>query len=119
MHNRIKEIDAEITKLNAEKLRLKKEANLKYQDNDIEKFSTSYLGGQLLKKYSLDTEGVWEIKGEDPNCDLGGPHKNPSLGFFEGKLEDVIKTAVNMKGWYTWGSGGFITKIEDKIITKV
>ena len=29
----------------------------------------SYYGRRLLEKYSLDTYGVWDIFGEDPNCD--------------------------------------------------
>jgi hypothetical protein len=119
MHNRIKEIDAEIAKLQAEKERLKAEANRKYQDEDIENFSKTYSGKQLLDKYPLNTEGLWKIEGEDPNCDLGGSHHNPHLGYLEGKLEDVIKAAVKMKGWFTWGGGGYITKVEGKLVTKV
>jgi hypothetical protein len=29
---------------------------------------------RLLEKHSVEEKGIWQIYGEDPNCDLGGPH---------------------------------------------
>lgn len=73
----------------------------------------SYEGIALLKKYSLQETGVWEILGEDPNCDFGGYHLKPRIGFAEGKLEDVIQFAITCcPNFYTWGSGGTIKKME-------
>lgn len=71
----------------------------------------SWSGRELLKKHSLDETGFWKIKGEDPNCDLGGHHYQPELGIVEGRLEDVIRYAVELKSFWTWGAGGDIIKI--------
>ena len=72
---------------------------------------TSYSGQCLREKHSLDEEGTWRIRGEDPNCDMGGHHYQPELGTVEGKLRDVVEHAVNIAGFYTWGGGGDITKV--------
>lgn len=120
MDSRIQKIDEEIKRLQLQKKLIEKdnlaEINL---PSEILEFKSKYHGKELLEQYPLDTYGLWEIRGEDPNCDLGGSHSNPHLGYLEGKLEDVIKTAIKMKGWYQWGGGGYITKVEGKLITKV
>ena len=78
----------------------------------------------LLKKYRLEEAGIWQIFGEDPNCDFGGCHSHPSLGFVEGTLEDVIEYAVDLPGFWQWGAGGDIekldkvTKIDNKIVQR-
>lgn len=52
---------------------------------------------------------VYAVYGEDPNCDMGGSHSNPFLGTVEGTFNDVLEHAANhMKGFYTWGGGGYI-----------
>jgi hypothetical protein len=76
--------------------------------------NTSYSGKKLLAKHSLKEVGIWRIRGEDPNCDMGGAHYMTELGTVEGKLEDVIRYAVKIPNFYTWGSGGDILKIEIK-----
>jgi hypothetical protein len=73
---------------------------------------SSYGGKKLLEKHSLNEVGIWQIRGEDPNCDMGGAHYQPNLGTVEGRLEDVIRYAVKLPEFYTWGSGGNIEKIE-------
>lgn len=75
----------------------------------------SYSGRTLLTKHSLDEEGMWEILGEDSNCDLGGSHYMPRLGIVEGKLRDVISYAVTIPRFWTWGAGGDITRIDTPI----
>jgi hypothetical protein len=120
MTNRIEEIEKEIAKLQEIKRQLEIEKNRKHPDNDIDGFLHTYSGSKLLEKYSLDTEGVWEVRGEDPNCDLGGHHSQPFLGRFEGTLEKVIKKAITLEGWNIWGTGGTITKVtKDNLITKL
>lgn len=69
---------------------------------------TCFSGKELLKKHDLSEIGEWEVFGEDPNCDFGGPHHEPFLGVFRGSLEDVIDIAVNLPGFWQWGSGGDI-----------
>lgn len=67
-------------------------------------------------EYSLSDYGTWEVKGEDANCDLGGSHYQPTLGYFEGKLEDIIRYGVTLPNFWQWGGGGTFRKIE---ITKI
>lgn len=51
-----------------------------------------------------DTEyGVWEIRGEDSNCDFSGPHSNPILGYAKGYFIDVLTYATTLNKFYTWG----------------
>lgn len=75
----------------------------------------SYSGKTLLSKHSLEEDGLWKILGEDSNPGLGGSHYEPELGIVEGRLDDVIKYAVDLKGFWTWGGGGRIVKIETPI----
>ena len=80
-------------------------------DNYKQFTETSYSGRELLKKHRLNDYGFWKIEGEDPNCDLGGSHSNPYLGIVEGKLEDVIRYAVDLPGFWSWGGGGNISLV--------
>lgn len=79
---------------------------------------TSYNGKELTKKYPLSSFGVWRITGEDPNCDLGGHHHEPDLGTVTGVLEEVVEYAVSLGGFFTWGGGGRIIKLDIKNIAK-
>lgn len=63
-------------------------------------------------KYPLSTYGVWHVRGEDPNCDMGGAHHQPSLGYFEGTLEQVLRHAVMLPGFWQWGGGGDATLVD-------
>lgn len=74
--------------------------------SNYDRFLGTYSGKKLLEKYSLDQEGLWQILGEDPNCDFGGHHYQPDLGIVEGKLRDVIDYAVDLPNFWTWGGGG-------------
>lgn len=72
-----------------------------------------YGGRELLKRHSLYDYGHWQIKGEDKNCDFGGPHHEPDLGIFQGTLEECIRHAIDMPGFWTWGGGGRIIATDD------
>lgn len=74
------------------------------------KYSETYSGRELLKKHNLNEYGIWQVKGEDPNCDFGGHHYQPDLGIYEGTLRDVIEIAVQLSGFWTGGAGGDIIK---------
>jgi len=79
--------------------------------NKYEQFTQVCFGGRnLLDKHSLEEYGIWQVKGEDPNCDFGGHHYQPDLGIYEGKLYDVITVAVELPNFWTWGGGGDIIK---------
>lgn len=80
--------------------------------NYIQYTTVSWFGKNLLQNHSLDEIGIWQIKGEDPNCDMGGSHHQPNLGFVEGKLKDIIEYAVELRSFWTWGAGGSIVKID-------
>jgi hypothetical protein len=77
----------------------------------LEQYKTSSSYKDLVKSYPLDTYGVWKVLGEDPNCDFVGPHRQPDLGTFEGKLEDIITYAVELPSFWSWGVGGDIKKV--------
>ncbi|QNH71910.1 hypothetical protein P9VFCI_039 [Rhizobium phage P9VFCI] len=81
--------------------------------------NNTYSGQRLLEKHHLDEPGTWKVEGEDPNCDMGGSHVCPHLGYFEGELEAVIRKAVTLSGFWNWGGGGRITKVEPSLVEKV
>jgi hypothetical protein len=72
-------------------------------------------GKELLKNHKLDDEGIWEIYGEDPNCDMGGSHHTPKLGTVQGKLCDVIMYGASLPSFWQWGSGGHFTLLGKEI----
>ena len=80
-------------------------------------------GKKLLENHTLDEYGVWQIRGADPNVNLGGYHHQPhqpDLGLHEGILEDVIRVAINMGGvFWGWGGEGSIKKYSSPKINKV
>jgi hypothetical protein len=83
---------------------------------NFEKYTkTSWAGKDLLIKHSLDEEGIWEIYGEDPNCDFGGHHHTPKLGTVQGKLRDVIMYGASLPSFWQWGSGGHFTLLGKEI----
>lgn len=78
-------------------------------------YLSTYAGKKLLEIHTLSEEGMWQIFGEDPNCDFGGHHIKPFLGFTEGRLEDVVEYAVNLTNFWTWGGGGEIKKVSNVV----
>jgi len=82
----------------------------------FDKYMKTYSAKMLLEKHSLEETNTWEVRGEDPNCDFGGPHHQPLLGIFEGVLYDVIEHAVELPGFWQWGAGG---DIKARRVTKV
>ena len=82
----------------------------------LERFRSSYSYNQMMREHNLSEYGTWHVQGEDPNCDLGGHHHMPSLGYYEGRLSDVIEIAVDLPSFWQWGGGGKITKFEIKPI---
>lgn len=56
--------------------------------------------------------GLWEIRGEDPNCDFGGHHHEPLLTRIEGNYFDAVELALSLTGFFSWGGGGSIKKVE-------
>jgi len=85
------------------------------QDKFKQFTEVSWSGKRLLEKHSLDEEGIWQIFGEDPNCDFGGSHHQPDLGIVQGKLLDVIAHAVELPQFWQWGAGGDIKSIGKEI----
>lgn len=113
MNQRIKEINRQIEKLQAEKEKLEVLDKLPLTERKVNDYLTgTYSGKRLLEKHSLSENGVWHVKGEDPNCDLGGSHVQPDLGIVEGTLKDALNYAVTHPRFYAWGGGGDIIKIQ-------
>lgn len=67
---------------------------------------------ELYAAHDENEKGTWEILGEDPNCGLGGYHHSPRLGIVTGKYGDVVVHALSLPGFFQWGSGGEINKLE-------
>lgn len=82
-------------------------------------FGRTYSGKRLLEKHPLTQYGIWCVKGEDKNPDMGGFHHEPVLGYFEGTLEDVIKKAYTLKDWGSWAGAGTIVLAEPEKVTKL
>ena len=77
----------------------------------FEKYLSTYSGKALLEKHSLDDKGVWQVKGEDPNCDFGGYHHSPDIGLFNGTLKGAIEWGIDQPKFWSWGSGGDFKKV--------
>jgi hypothetical protein len=86
----------------------------KATEGSREKYLRTYSGKRLLEEHSLDETGIWEIRGEDPNPDMGGYHHNPYIATVQGTLEKAIDYAVISSNFWTWGGGGQITKKDIK-----
>jgi hypothetical protein len=86
------------------------------QQEKYEDYLRTYSGRRLLEQHSLEESGVWQVFGEDPNCDFGGHHHEPFLGLIEGALDDVIREAVQYGNFWQWGYGGKIVKYADPAI---
>lgn len=108
----INSIDKQILTLTEHKKKLEIELSRLHEDDKVNDFLQKYNGQLLLKKHTLDEEGLWQVTGEDPNCDMGGYHHEPHLGYFKGKLENVLKHAVHISGFWAWGGGGNIIKLK-------
>lgn len=83
----------------------------------VVKYKNTY--GYRNNRYPDHQEGIWEVRGEDPNCDFGGSHHQPYLGTFSGKYIDVVNMAVNLGGFWTWGAGGEIKLVTIKKVDSV
>jgi hypothetical protein len=79
--------------------------------NKVEQYMKTY-SGQKITTAELNKVAVWEIRGEDSNCDMGGAHHMPHLGTVQGKLRDVIEYAVELPGFWQWGGGGEFKEIK-------
>ncbi len=86
------------------------------KNSNFERYMNTY-AGQHIPKADLDRVAVWEIRGEDPNCDLGGAHYQPHLGTVQGKLRDVIMYAVDLPGFWQWGGGGDFKEVKIQTLT--
>jgi hypothetical protein len=82
----------------------------------LERYMKTYSGSRLTKA-DLDKVAVWEIRGEDPNCDWGGAHYQPNLGTVQGRLRDVIEYAVDLPNFWTWGGGGDFREVKIQTVT--
>lgn len=109
---RIKDIDNQIAKLQAEKEKLEKIEKIPEVERKINDYlKRTYSGKRLLERHSLEEKGLWKVKGEDPNCDMGGFHHQPELGIIEGTIKEALEYAIQHQNFYTWGGGGDIEKV--------
>lgn len=80
-------------------------------NEQVKKYLTTNAGRTLMGDHFLTEKGVWQIYGEDPNCDYNGSHVQPLLDTVSGSLDDVIEYAISLPRFYTWGGGGNIKPI--------
>jgi hypothetical protein len=80
--------------------------------NNYQRYLQTYAGKKLLEKHDLEEVGHWRVLGEDPNCDWGGSHHQPYLTTMYGRLYDVLREAVELGGFWNWGSGREIIRTE-------
>jgi len=83
-------------------------------DQQVADFWNGWAGKELKQKLENGTYnmlGTWHIEGEDPNADLGGHHHNPHIAFVYGNIHEIIPIAVQVRRFYSWGSGGRFTQI--------
>lgn len=73
---------------------------------------------RLMESGNRGKVGTWHVTGEDPNCDLGGPHYEPSMGYYDGKFEDIVEMALRMPGFFSWGYGGDVKAIKVSKVDK-
>lgn len=66
---------------------------------------------QLLQKYPYSKEGIWRIRGEDSNADLGGHHHMPELCLVACTYGEAVDLAVSLSGFWQWGAGGDIQEV--------
>lgn len=77
-----------------------------------------YISERLMKSGNYGKTGTWNIIGEDPNCDFGGHHYQPNLGYFTGKFEDIVDLAFTLPGFITWGHGGDIEEVKVQVVNQ-
>ena len=66
---------------------------------------------KLLKEKPQEHYDVWEIRGEDPNPDMGGHHHMPRLMILRSTYEEAVEIALNLKNFIGWGAGGDIRPV--------
>jgi hypothetical protein len=76
------------------------------------------------KKPTVSTQGIWEVRGADPNCDLSGSHYTPLIGYFDGSFQDVYDLACTKPSAYGWGGLEAtitllnVVKVDDKTVER-
>ncbi|MCK9531443.1 MAG: hypothetical protein M0R77_12925 [Gammaproteobacteria bacterium] len=79
-------------------------------DERYTKYLTSSAGKRLLQDHSSTEEGYWHAIGESDDPGIGGG-RGPDLGIYKGRLVDVIRKVTAMNAFWSWGGGGYITKV--------
>lgn len=62
---------------------------------------------------------IWNVYGEDSNCDMGGSHIEPFLGAVEGTYRQAAEWAVKHTRFYAWGGGGSIKRAVPRKVIKL
>lgn len=71
-----------------------------------ERYLRTDIGRDLISKHKYDEMSLWRITSE---ADTG--HGGKDMGIVNGKLDDVIEYAVNLPGFWAYGSGGKINPL--------
>jgi len=105
-----KEIKAEIDRLQREyeSARRQEEPQEKLRRTK-DRLMQEFLSQKQFEKVDSDQITVWNIHGEDPNPDMGGPHSNPLLATVKGTYEEAVDYALTLDGFFQWGYGGHLS----------
>lgn len=74
-------------------------------DHSVQAFLKGHAGKRLLNAHAVTDTGYWEVFSEPGD---GAP---ACLGIFKGQLAHVLEVAVQLKGFWSWGSGGSVEHI--------
>lgn len=78
----------------------------------VNNFFRGYSGQRLLEEgYNLDSEGLWEVR---DSGDVEG-YNTRFMGYFEGRLEDVVDFLMDDPKFVGYGGGGSIRPYEHKV----
>lgn len=89
------------------------------EQSNYERYMETNAFKSITQCYSLSTVAVWIVRGENPNVDMAGSQHQPILGYYAGKLEDVIRYAVDLPDFWQYGRGGDFFKYEPPVIVKI
>lgn len=110
MTSRLSEIDAQITKLQAEKQKLLEQP--KYPEQ-----IQNYIDRNRILESQLRDVDYWDIYGENP--DMNSPSNGPFIETVQGSLLNAIRYSTTLKDFYSWGCGGNIVRSQRGEVRRV
>jgi hypothetical protein len=86
--------------------------------NNCDRYLETFNGRKLLELYKLNTEGMWQVYGEDPDGGMALHRSQPNLGIYTGRLCDILQVVTEMPNFWSCGSGGNLHLVRVITITE-